>query len=240
MSFSPQRGSEGGGDLEIPFERVAKFVRQISHDVRNNLGSMDLQAAYAMELTSDAEVVAELRKLRGMITSGAKMLQVMSRSFQVPKPEPVTLEARMLLDDFRDRFTKLDPEEAARLEWRVELADETVAVDIELIFGALLECCRNAIYFDERKENIQARAVASDAHLVLEIQERCETVAGPVDAWGLHPLVSTRRGGYGLGLFHARQVLDVHGGDVEFIHSAEQATLITRVRLPLAAASPDA
>jgi K+-sensing histidine kinase KdpD len=240
MSFSPQPGSEKTEDIEIPFQHVAKFVRQISHDVRNNLGSMDLQAAYAMELITDAEVIAELRKLRGMITTTAKMLQVMSRSFQAPKPEPITLAARILLEDFRDRFMKLHPEEAPRLEWRIELADEVISVDIELIFGALLECCRNAIYFDEGKENIGARVFAQNAHLVLELQQRRETVDGPVDGWGRNPFVSARRSGYGLGLFHARQVLGAHGGDVEFVHTAQENTLTTRVRLPLASASSDA
>src|SRR4029453_16554805 len=126
MSFSPQPGGGDVNDLEIPFACVTKFVRQISHDVRNNLGSMDLQAAYALELVSDTEAITELRKLRGMITSTAKMLQLISRSFQVPKPELITIGAGILQDDFRERFTKLHPEEAARLQWQVELADEVV------------------------------------------------------------------------------------------------------------------
>ena len=33
-------------DLKVPFERIAKFVRQVTHDVRNGLNAMDLQAAY--------------------------------------------------------------------------------------------------------------------------------------------------------------------------------------------------
>lgn len=240
MSFSPQPGGGDVNDLEIPFACLAKFVRQISHDVRNNLGSMDLQAAYALELISDAEVISELRKLRGMITSTAKMLQLISRSFQVPKPELITLEARMLQDDFRDRFTKLHPEEAARLQWQVELADEEVAVDIELIFAALLEICRNAIYFHEGTEKVGARVFSQDGCLIVELQQRRQAVDGSLDEWGCKPLVSTRRAGYGLGLFHGRQVIVAHGGQLEFVHLPEEATLITRARLPLAAPSTDA
>lgn len=239
-SASQESGVERGQALEIPVERVAHFLRQVSHDVRNNLGSMDLQAAYVTELMTDPEAVAELGKLRAMITSTAKMLQTISRNFQAPKPNLVTLSASILLEDFHDRFSKLHPEESARMEWNAELGEEMVAVDIEMIFNALLECCRNAFHFREGEGKLRAHLLTTADQLLIELRQHRAVLDLPLEAWGLAPLVSTRRGGYGLGLFAVRQILTAHGGDLEFVHLANEATLITRVRLPLATAAAHA
>ena len=240
MSASEQSQVEGKENPEIPFERVGNFIRQVSHDVRNNLGSMDLQAAYAAELITDGEAAAEVGKLRGMIASTAKLLQTISRNFQTPKPNLVTLSAAILLEDFRERFEKLHPEEAARMEWTVELGDEMISVDIEMIFNVLLECCRNAFYFHEGDQTVNARAFATGEELLIELRQQRAVIALPAQTWGRAPLVSTRRGGYGLGLFLVRQILAAHGGDLEFIHLADEATLTARVRLPLATAAEHA
>jgi signal transduction histidine kinase len=224
-------------DLEIPFGRVAKFVRQLSHDVRNNLGSMDLQAAYIGELIQDSEANEELRKLRGMITSAAKALQSISRNFQAPKPNVVCLSAAILLEDFRERFEKQWPADRPAMEWEVTLGEEIICADIEMIFGALLECCRNALHFHEGDEPIRIRASASAGQLLVELKEKRSAVEIPLESWGKEPFSSTRRGGYGLGLFYTAQILAVHGGGVEFAHDGASATLTTRVTLPLQAPS---
>ena len=56
----------------VPLERVAKFIRQITHDVRNGLSAVDLEAAFIAELIADPEATEELRRLRGMVTATAK------------------------------------------------------------------------------------------------------------------------------------------------------------------------
>jgi len=42
---------------------VAKFVRQLTHDVRNGLSAIDLETAFIAEIATDEEVLAETRKL---------------------------------------------------------------------------------------------------------------------------------------------------------------------------------
>ena len=39
--------------LQVPFERVVSMVRHLTHDARNGLNSVDLQAAYVAELATD-------------------------------------------------------------------------------------------------------------------------------------------------------------------------------------------
>ncbi len=227
------------GDIPVSLDLVAKFIRQLSHDERNNLGSIDLQAAYLAEIATDPEIVAELKKLRGMVASAAKMLQSVSSHFWLPKVNLVALDAGIFLEDFRDRLLKLFPEAAAQIVWQVDLRGENIAVDLELIFVALSELCRNAFHFQETTEPVAIVVGASNDEWTFELRERRAAVDAPTETWGLTPLVSTRRGGYGLGLFHVRQIIAKHEGHVEFLHDPATAQLVSRVILPIAANPED-
>ncbi len=221
-------------EVQVPLGLVAKFVRQLSHDERNNLGSIDLQAAYLAEIVEDPEIASELKKLRGMVASAAKMLQGVSANFWLPRLNLVPLDAAIFLEDFRDRLRKLFPEAAAEIQWTVELEGEEIAVDLELIFIALSEICRNAFHFQDTTEPVAIRVAIESGRWIFEVKEKRAAVETPPETWGLTPLVSTRRGGYGLGLFHCRQIIAQHGGELEFRHDSAAAELTARVALPLA------
>ena len=53
---------------KVPWENIVRFVRQLSHDLRNDLNAAELQTAYIGELTGDdAELKEEIKRLREMI-----------------------------------------------------------------------------------------------------------------------------------------------------------------------------
>jgi nitrogen-specific signal transduction histidine kinase len=220
-------------ELLIPFDRVAKFVRQFSHDVRNHLGSMDLQAAYLAELISDPEVAVELKKLRGMISTSAKALQQTTSYFWVPQLQTLTLPVEIFVEDFRQRLQRLLGADNTRLEWGVCLSAQEIALDLELLFGALAEIFRNSLFFHQGTGPIQVSVRTEGSRLEFELRERLDVVDSPPESWGMEPLLTTRLGGYGLGLFQARQIVSRHGGEVHFIHYPERAELLSRISLPM-------
>ncbi len=224
-------------DPEVPLSRVATFIRQVTHDVRNDLNSMDLQAAYAVELNTDPEAIEEVRRIRQLIQQTAKRLQALSANFQLTQPNLVTYSAKIFVEDLRDRLTKTFPEQMPGVEWKVSLGDEMISIDIEMVFGALVEIFRNAFQFREAGQPILASVFVSNGRMVLELDEGKAAVASDPATWGKSPLVSTRRGGYGLGLFRTRRVLEVHGGEITASHDSARARLTTRVSLPLASES---
>src|SRR3954464_15452877 len=125
--------------LQIPYPRIAAFVRQVTHDVRNNLNSLDLQAAYATELITDPEAAAEVKRLRAIIQTSARQLQALSANFQSSTPHMVKYQAAILIEDLRERLGEPFPETAGEVTWKVELGDEQVEVDVEMFFGAVTE-----------------------------------------------------------------------------------------------------
>ena len=225
-------------NVTVPFERVGTMVRQLTHDVRNGLNGMELQAAFVAELLRDPEDAADalvaLKRLRTLIAEKGRWLQRFSARFHVPPPNPVTYPAKMFTEDFRARLAKTLPDFAPQVAWTQDLADEAISVDIEMVFAALGEILQNAAHFQERGEPVTAHAAAKGGRFQIGLREHRAAVSSAPATWGREPLVSTRPGGYGLGLFHARRLLAAHGGGVEITHDPSAALLTTRIFLPLA------
>lgn len=224
-------------DPVIPFSRVGSFIRQVTHDVRNNLNGMDLQAAYAVELITDPEANEEVRRVRQMIQQAAKQLQTLSSYFQLPQSNLVSYSANIFVEDLRDRLTRIFPEQMPSVEWKVSVGEEMISVDLEMIFSTIAEVFKNAFQFREAGQPISASVFAENGRVVLEVEEGKTTVPSDPSTWGREPFVSTRRGGYGLGLFRARRILELHGGEIVASHDSARARLTTRVSLPVASES---
>ena len=234
MSESPGGGNRNGDTVLVPFDRVAAFVRHFSHDVRNTLNAMDLQTAFAVEIATDPEVVEELKKVRSMINQSARMLQGVSNNFWLNEPNLIEYSARILVEDLRDRMSRLLPEHTAQIEWTNDLQEEKIAVDLEMLCSATGELLKNAFHFGEPGHRVAVRASVADGQFALELREPRKSVASPPESWGREPLLSSRRGGYGLSLFHARAILKAHAGDIAITHDPVAALLLTRVSLPVA------
>jgi signal transduction histidine kinase len=220
----------------VPFERVVSMVRHLTHDARNGLNSVDLQAAYVAELVTDDETRREVKQLRAMISNATKLFQSLSARFWVASPHFVTYSAPMFMEDFRDRLKRMLPDHAGEIAWTEEIADTSVRVDVEMVFSGLSEFFKNAFDFREAGQKIEAHAATMDGHFLMELREGKTVLPSPATEWGIDPLISTRRAGYGLGLFHARQILALHGADLAFDFDSAAGRLTTRITFPIAEA----
>ena len=219
----------------VPFERVAKFIRQLTHDVRNGLSAIDLEGAYIAELITDPEASEEVRKMRSMVSSTARMLRDISNNFQPMTVHPVPWQATTFVEDLQARLEKRFPEEAqagaVNVNFRVGL--ETIDVDLDLLTGAVLEVFNNAYQFGEDGVRVTLSAFEESGQVVFEVREPKREFQSqvPPGSWGVAPLITTRSGGYGLGLFRVRKILDAHGG--RFVTEFRDGVLITRMSVPV-------
>ena len=54
---------EGSSDsISVAWTDIVRFVRQLSHDLRNHLNAAELQAVYIGESTGDAEIKEPVRR----------------------------------------------------------------------------------------------------------------------------------------------------------------------------------
>ncbi len=223
-------------ECQIPFERMSKFIRQFSHDVRNGLSAIDLEAAFIAEIVKDPEACEEVGRLRNMVSSAARMLREMSQNFQPATVHTIPWQARTVFEELESRVLHEFREEAANVERHFKIGDETLEIDLEQTIQATFRVLLNAFQFrkDEAPVRLSAFHEPTDAcgQYVIEIREPKSTLNSqvPPEQWGREPLVTTRLGGYGLGLYRARSILEAQGGALEIAHIDK--VLVSRLVLP--------
>ncbi len=220
-------------DPEIPFSRLSIFMRQVAHDVRNGLNAIDLEAAFIAELVTDPEAAEEVKKLRAMVSNVAQSLQKLTAKFSNPSLNLIDIRASDFAQAFRERVEQSFAEKKANFQWSGGFKEETIEIDYEMFSAALLELFHNAIHFREKDASITFRLDVRNGQVFFELAETKAAPAFALNGWSFEPLVSTRRSGYGLGLFQARRIIEAHGGTLAFEHV--DGRLLTSVKLPVAA-----
>src|ERR1700731_720498 len=107
---SQQPGNDAPG---VPWSDMVKFVRQLSHDIRNNLNAVELQSAYLAELAEEGEMKNEIQRLREMISRIGISLQRLTAGLSQLNPNLIPYPASDFVEDLKQRMAKEFPENAA-------------------------------------------------------------------------------------------------------------------------------
>src|SRR5205809_7365092 len=85
----------------VAWPDVVKFVRQLSHDIRNNLNAVELQSAYLAELAEEAEMKNEIQRLREMISAVGTNLQRLTAGISQISPTTIPYPAADFVEDLK-------------------------------------------------------------------------------------------------------------------------------------------
>jgi K+-sensing histidine kinase KdpD len=121
------------------------------------------------------------------------------------------------------------------VEWAPDEEPISIAVDAMLVLEALSELLDNACGFSPAETPVHLRVVSSEEGVVWSIEQHSPAPPSLVDQWGLTPLVSTRRGHYGLGLYRARRILHAHRASVAYRYDQGRQKVIAEVCFPRSA-----
>src|SRR6266446_8068874 len=113
------RSSEQPGNKppSVLWPDMVKFVRQLGHDIRNNLNAVELQSAYLAELTEDAELKNEIQRLREMVSEAGANLQRLTAGLSQVNPTPISYPAANFIEDLKQTLAKEVPDNAAKVNW---------------------------------------------------------------------------------------------------------------------------
>lgn len=213
---------------DIPWSRVAAFVRQHTHDVRNGLNSLDLETEYLGELVPAGEAAESVDRVRKQLRSVAQQLRSLSALFQQPSPLAAKIPARVLLKIWREKHASLTP--APEVHWIDELGEQQVNVDVEMMATVFRELLTNAVAYSPRVPLTISARIEGGA-VVFELREPKQS---PLDTstWG-QPFTSTRRDRYGLGLWTAYRLMALNDVSLTQRYLPEEACLQTRLVLPV-------
>ena len=220
----------------VAWPDIVKFVRQLSHDIRNNLNAVELQSAYLAELAEEGEMKGEVQRLREMTSQIGTSLQRLTAGLSQANPNLIPYPAADFVEDLKEKLTKEFPDNAGKVIWDVQLKDATLQIDPQLAQQAFLEIFGNAFQHERNLKAIRARAYIANNRFVFELQETKARFELSTENWGREPLRNVSQGHYGLGLNRARSVAEAHSGDFQAEYDQKTSTLITTVRLPSFAA----
>lgn len=212
----------------IPAERVAAFMRQLTHDVRNGLNGLDLETALLEEVVADGEGQDCVERLRRQLRVLAGQMRALSVSFQDPEPIAAPIAARELFLIWREQHASLA--DAPEVRWVDELGDEMVSVDAGLMAAVLTELLTNAAAFSPAGV-ATATARREGNEVAFELREPKAAALNPAE-WG-QAFLTTRRGGYGLGLWAARRSVVANHAAFAQRYEPDEGALITRISMPL-------
>ena len=221
--------------LSVSWTDNVRFVRQLSHDLRNHLNAAELQAVYISELTGDAELKTEIKRLRATIAGLGAILQKLLADLGQVKLSLMPYRAVDFVEDLRQKFAHDFPQESAAVNWDVQPGDAALNVDPQLLQQALLELFANAFQHQRGQGPLAATAKIDNDRFVFTLREPKAGFELSTENWGREPLRKISQGHYGLGLNRVRVIVEAHGGELHAHYDPTESVLLTTITLPLSA-----
>ena len=213
---------------------VVKFVRQLAHDLRNDLNAAELQSAYLIEIAEAGELKDEIKRLRGMISEVGANLQKLTVALGQPRLTEMPYSAKDFVEDLRQKLATDYPKESAKVDWDLQPGEAELQIDPQLLLPALLELFANAFRHGPADGAISGTARTDDGRFVFSLREPKQSFDRPTENWGREPFRSVTQGHYGLGLHRTRGIIEAHGGDLKARYEPETSSLVTTITLPVA------
>ena len=219
--------------LTVPWSDTVTFVRQLSHDLRNDLNAMELQSAYIGELTQDQGLTSEIKRLREVVAGLNSTLQLLSKAVGEVAPNLVTYPASEFLADMRTQIERNFSKENQEVTWDVQLQDGTLTIDPQLFQEVFMELFANAFQHERGKGAIVAKARINDGRFLFSLHEPKAGFSSDTQNWGREPFRNIKQRHYGLGLSRVRAIVEAHGGELQAQYDPKAATLVSTMALPM-------
>jgi len=213
---------------------VVKFVRQLSHDLRNHLNAAELQSAYLAELAEDPELKEEVKRLRTMISEVGVSLQRVTSALSAARLTLMPYAAADFVEDLRQKLAIDYPDESTNISWNVQVGDAILQIDPQSMQPALLELFSNAFRHERAEGVISVEARNENDHFAFTIREPKRSFKSSTENWGCEPMRMVGQSHYGLGLHRSRTIIEAHDGQLRARYDSPASSLITTVVLPLA------
>ena len=228
------KSSEGSTDsLTVSWPDTVRFIRQLSHDLRNDLNAIELQSAYIGELTQDQELTNEIKRLREIVSGLNATLQRLSKAVGDVSPNLISYPASEFLTDMRTQIERNFSKENHEITWDVQLEPGTLNIDPQLFQEVFVEFFTNAFQHDRGKGALVARVRIRDGQFLFTLHEPKTAFSSNTQNWGREPLHNLRQRHYGLGLNRVRAIIEAHGGELQAEYDSKAATLVSTVAIPV-------
>jgi nitrogen fixation/metabolism regulation signal transduction histidine kinase len=223
------------------------LVKVLTHEIMNSITPITSLATTAGELVEDLQEKSDrgeppgedLDDLRDAVRTVARrsgsLLQFVESYRQITRLAPPE-RRRIRLEELFDSAARLAgaewPDSTSRLDWSVEPPGLDVFADRDLLEPVLLNLLRNAWQATAKVENPSIRMRARlnrRGHVTVVVSDNGPGVPEELSRKVFVPFFTTRKGGSGVGLALARQVMIAHKGFIRLDHNESGGARFTLI-----------
>jgi len=227
--------------LQIAFQRMSEFLRNLSHEIRQPLTVMRAEAEQALQSGMREEDV------RSMLTSQLEHVQMMARTvsdlMELAQSETDEIKLHCQMEDLSELVqSALDGMRLKAAEQNIHLSGTVQQgvvgqFDAGQVWRLLLNLLDNAIKYNQPNGRVELNFNAHGAAAVISITDSGlgmtqEELQHIFERGYRAPSNMRSASGTGLGLHFVRAIAQAHGGDVEASSAPGQGSRF-RVLLPI-------
>lgn len=210
------------------FHRMSSFVM---HDLKNLTNSLSLVSHNAKDNMENPEFQKDA--IRTIDQTVRRMKTLISKLSSMPGEVELKRKCVKLKTLVHRAIIKLPAAEERKLTILNEVDPLlSVEVDPEAMDMVILNIVSNAADAIEGDGRILVRSVASDGIVELQISDNGKGMTEEFLEGSLfRPFVTTKKKGFGVGLFQCKTIVEAHGGSIEVASSPGEGSTF-KIRLP--------
>jgi PAS domain S-box-containing protein len=234
-------------EANLQAERLAligTMSAKLAHEIRNPIGSVslnldllrdELQDIKAGRQSNSQESLGLLRSIENELGRVQRVIEDYLRFARLPSVRLRDLSLNHLLEEHVPFLTPAFEQQKIRLQ--LDLGEELpeMRADADQLWQALLNLLRNAIEAMPEGGTLTVSTRALNGNIVCRIRDTGQGMSAERIEKMWKPFWSTKRGGTGLGMPLAQQIVAEHGGSIDCESQEGKGTVFT-LTLPLAPA----
>jgi signal transduction histidine kinase len=220
---------------------VGSMAAQVAHEIRNPLGSISLNldligeevdALAKSNSQSPDECRLLLREMRSQVLRISQVLQEYLQFARMPRSERAALSLRDLLEEKLSFVQPLLDQKQVGLSKIFDPDLPQVHADPEQLWEALLNLIRNAVDAMPGGGNLTIATKRNGTKASVSISDSGHGMTEEETRNLFIPFFTTKSDGTGLGLAHTQQIINEHGGRIDWTTKRGEGSTFT-IQLPL-------
>jgi signal transduction histidine kinase len=220
---------------------VGSMAAQVAHEIRNPLGSISLNldligeevdALAKSNSQSPDECRFLLREMRSQVLRISQVLQEYLQFARMPRSERAALSLRHLLEEKLSFVQPLLDQKQIGLSKIFDPDLPLVHADPEQLWEALLNLIRNAVDAMPGGGNLTIATKRNGTKALVSISDSGHGMTEEESRNLFIPFFTTKSDGTGLGLAHTQQIINEHGGRIDWTTKRGEGSTFT-IQLPL-------
>jgi two-component system OmpR family sensor kinase len=219
-------------NLQKMLEQRKEFLASISHELRSPLARMRIALEMLSEKQPDEKLIDSMQQ---EISESEKLIEQLLLLSRIEMNVPMAKEIVPLEKVAKRAIEQLEPLAKHKGVNLIQKGNALVIGDFYQLERALLNVLENAIKFSSRDQNVELQIEQANGSVIL----KCKDQGSGIDSTEREKIFQaffrgdsgTGKEGFGLGLFIARRIIEMHGGNIRADKNIPTGTLIL-IQLP--------